>query len=95
MKRNKRCEQQELTNIKFSIESHLHLKNHFLKNPVFFRTFAIFEAVIEIGISFISQNTNNFHKINPVYIGSYIASEIIDILGNCYSDFPPGYNNEF
>ena len=70
------------------------MKIDFLKNRIIFRTFAVFEAVFENGISFISHNTNNFFKQSPVYIGSYISSEKIDFLGNCYYDFPPGYNNE-
>ena len=39
-----KCEHQAITAIRFSNESHLQLRKHFLKNPIYFRKYADFEA---------------------------------------------------
>ena len=44
IKQKQRCEQQEITAIKTSNESHLFWKKHFHKNPFYFRIYAEFEA---------------------------------------------------
>ena len=45
IKHKLKCENdQDLTTIKTSNESHLHWKNHFHKNPLYFRIYADFEA---------------------------------------------------
>ena len=38
-----KCENNGITTIRISSESHLHWKNHFPKNPLYFRIYAYFE----------------------------------------------------
>ena len=47
-----KCENNDITTIRTSRESHLHWKKHFHKNPLYFRLYADFEAVNE------KNNTN-------------------------------------
>ena len=47
-KHKQRSEQQEITSIRTSNESHLYWEKHFQKNPSFFRIIADFEADSEI-----------------------------------------------
>ena len=49
-----------MTTIRTSPESHLHWKNHFLKNPLYFRIHADFEADNEKDNSSIGNKTNKF-----------------------------------
>ena len=95
MKRNKRCEQQKITNIRTSNESHFYWKIHFHRNLLYFWIFAVFTADIVIDFSIIGHKTTKIYKQNPVYIGDYIASETIDILESCYYDISPGHKNVF
>ena len=39
-----KCKNYDITTMRTSPESHLHWKNHFHKNPLYFRTHADFEA---------------------------------------------------
>ena len=55
------CENMDITNIGISPESHLHLREHFHKNP-FFRLYADFEADNEIDNSSIGYKTTNIFK---------------------------------
>ena len=60
------CEQQEITNIGTSIESHRHRKKQVHKNSLYFRKIADFEADNEIDISSKRNETNNIYKQNSV-----------------------------
>ena len=46
-KHNQKCGKDNITTIKTSNASHLHWKKHFHKNPLYFTTYADFEANIE------------------------------------------------
>ena len=47
--------QQEITAIKTSTESHLHWKDYFHKKPLFLRIYANFDLAVEIGIFWIGE----------------------------------------
>ena len=49
-----------------------HWKNHFHKNPIYFRTYADFEADNENNISNKGNKTINLLKQNPVLNGDHI-----------------------
>ena len=65
-----------ITTIRTSPESHLHWKGHFHKNPIYFRTYADFEADNEKDISSVGNKTTNFYKQNPVLNGYEIVSQL-------------------
>ena len=44
IKHKRKCENNNTTTIRTSNESHLHWKNHFHKNPLYFRIYADFES---------------------------------------------------
>ena len=44
LKHKQKCGEDKITTIGTSNESHLHWKNHFLNNPLYFRIYADFEA---------------------------------------------------
>ena len=50
-----KCENYDITTIRTSNGSHLHWKNQFHKNPLYFRIYADFEAV---------NGIDNFTKVN-------------------------------
>ena len=74
------CENFDKTTIRTSSESHLYWKNHFHKNPIFFRIYADFEADNEFDYSNIDNKTTNIYKQNPVLNGHHKEHELIDIL---------------
>ena len=53
------CENNDITTIRTSSESHLHLKKHFQKNPLYYRIYADFEADNEKDNSIIGNKTTN------------------------------------
>ena len=57
MKHKQKCGEDQITTIRTSLESHLHWKNHFHKNPLHFRLFADFEADNETDNSIIGNKT--------------------------------------
>ena len=60
-------EQQEVTVIRTSNDSHLFWKKeHFPGNQLFYRIHAVIEADIEIDVSDISNKKSNIFKQNPV-----------------------------
>ena len=61
-----RCENYDITTIRTSSDSHLLWKNHFHKNPSYFRIYATSEADNEINTSSIGKKTTIFYKQNPV-----------------------------
>ena len=94
IKHKEKCENiQELTTIRTSSESHLHWKNHFHKNPLYFRIYADFEADNEKDNSCIGNKTTDIYKQNPVLKGYYIISELDDVLKSGYHKSPLGYDN--
>ena len=93
MKHKEKCGDDNITVIRTSNESHLHLKNDFHKNPLYFRIYADFEADNEKDNSIIGNKTKNIYKQNPVLNGYHIESELEDILKSDYYKSPQGYNN--
>ena len=79
-----KCENHKITTIKISSDSHLHWKNHFRKNPLFFRNYAAFEADNKIDIYSIGNKTTNMYNQNLVLNGCHIESELEDILQSSY-----------
>ena len=93
IKHKHRCEQQEITSVKTSNESHLYWKQYFHKNLLSFRSYADFEADNEIDNSCIGNKTTNFLKQKPVCNGYYLVSDLNDVLPSGYYDSPSGYEN--
>ena len=87
-----KCIQQEKTGIRTSIESHLYWKNHFHKNPLYFRLHADFEADNEIDNSSIGNKTTNIYQQNPVCNSYYIVSESDIVLKSGFYELPVGYD---
>ena len=88
-----KCENNDITTVRTSNDSHLNWKKHFHKNPLYFRIFADFEADNEKNNSNIGNKTSNIYKQNPVLNGYHIESELEDILKSEYHKSPLGYNN--
>ena len=86
-------ENNEIITISASSESQLHWKNHFHKNPLYFRIIADFEDDNQIDNSSIRNKTTNIYKQNPVCNGYYIISELKEVLQSGYFESPLGYNN--
>ena len=79
-----KCQNNEITTTRTSVESHLHWRKHFHKNPLFFRVYADFEADNEKYNSRVGNKITNVYKRNPVLNGYHIVSELEDVLN---SDF--------
>ena len=88
-----KCENNDITTIRTSSESHLHWKKHFHKNPLYFRIYADFEADNEKDNSIVGNKTTNIYKQNPVLNGYEIVSELEDVLQSGYYKSPLGYDN--
>ena len=88
-----KCENNDITTIRNSSESHLHWRDHCHKNPLNFSINADFEADNEKDISCIGNKTTINYKQNPVLNGYHIESELEDVLQNSYYKSPLGYNN--
>ena len=93
MKHKENCGNDNITTIKTSNETHLHWKNHFHKNPLYFRIYADFEADNEKDNCITGNKTTNIYKQNPVLNGYHIVSELEDVLKSGYHKSPLGYNN--
>ena len=87
------CGVDNITTFKTSNESHLHWKKHFHKNPLYFRSYAGFEAYNEIDNSSIGNKTTDIYKQNPVLNGYHITSELEDVLRKGYYKSPLGHDN--
>ena len=83
----------DITTIRISTESHLHWKDHFHKNPLYFRIYADFEADKEKDNSSVGNKTSNFYKENPAFNVYHIISELEDFLKSGYYESPLGYIN--
>ena len=88
-----KCENNDITTIRTSPESHLHWKNHLNKNPLYFRIYANFGADNEIDNSSIGDKITNIYKQNQVINGYHIESELNNILKSGFSRSSLGYNN--
>ena len=93
IKHKPKCENNDITSIKTSNESHLHWKKHFHENQLYFRIYADFEADNEKDDSIIGNTTTNIYKQNPVLNGYHIVSELEDILKSDFYQSPLGYDN--
>ena len=85
-----KCENNVVTTIRTSPESHLLWKNHFHRNPLSFRIYADFETDNEIDIFSIGNKKTNIY---PVLDGYLIESELEDVLKSGYYKSPLGYND--
>ena len=88
-----KCENNDITTIRTSSDSHLHWKKHFHKNPLYFKIYADFEADNEKDNSSMGNKTTNIYKQNPVLNGYEIVSELEDVLQSGYHKSPLGYDN--
>ena len=86
-----KCENNDITTITTSGESHVQCKKH--KNPFYSRICAHFEADNEIDNSSIGNKTTKIYKQKPGLKGYRIVSEFEDVLKNGYYEFPLGYDN--
>ena len=87
-----KCENNDITTIRTSPDSHLHWKNHFHKKSLYFRIYADFEADNEKDNSIAGNKTTNIYKQNPVHNGYRIVSELEDVLQSGYDKSPLGYD---
>ena len=92
-KHKPKCENNDITTIKTSSESHLNWKKQFHKNPLYFRIYADFEADNEKDNSSIGNKTTNIYKQKPVLNGYNIISELEDVLNSDYYKSLLSYNN--
>ena len=88
-----KCENNDITTIKTSPDSHLRWKNHSHKNSLLFRIYADFEADNEKDNSSMGNKTSNIYKQNPVINGYRIESELENVLQSGYHKSPLGYDN--
>ena len=87
------CEKNDITTIRTSVESHLHWKKHFPKNPLYFGIYADFEADNEKDNSCVGNKTTNIYNQNPVLNGYHLVSELEDVLKSGHYKSHLGYNN--
>ena len=81
----KKKENYDITTIRTSSDSHLHWKDHFPKNRLYFGVYAGFEADSEFNNSSLGIETTNIQKQHPVVNGFNIVSETYDALkSDCY-----------
>ena len=89
-----KCENNDITTIITSNESHLHWKKKlFHMTPLSFRIYADFKADNEKDNSGIGNKTTNIYKQNPVINGYHIISELEDVLWSGYFKSALGYDN--
>ena len=68
-------------------------RNHFHKNPLYFRIYADFAADNEKHNSIIDNKTKNIYKQNPLHNGYRVVSELEDDLQSGYHKSLLGYKN--
>ena len=88
-----KCENNDITTIRTSPDSHLHWKKHSHKNSLYFRVYANFEADNEKDNSIVGNKTTKIYKQNPVLNGYRIESELENVLQSGYHKSPLGYDN--
>ena len=90
----RKCENNDITTIRTSSESHIQWKKkHFHKNRLFFRIYADFEADNEKDNSSIGNKTTNIYKQNQILNVYHIVYELEDVLKSGYHKSPLGYDN--
>ena len=72
-------ENNDITTIRTSPESHLPWNKHFHMDPLHFRIYADFEADNEKDNSNVGKKTTNIFKQNPILNGYEIVSELEDV----------------
>ena len=93
LKNKQKCGEDNIATIKISSESHLHWKEYFHKNPLYFMIYADFEADNEKDNSVMGNKTTDIYKQNPILNGYRVVSELEDVLQSGYHKYPLGYNN--
>ena len=93
IRHKEKCGEDNICAIRTSSESHIQLKKHFHKNPLYFRVYTDFEANNETVNSSIGNKTTNIYKQNPVPNGYRIVSDLEDVLKSSYYKSLLGYNN--
>ena len=88
-----KCENNDITTIRTSNESHLQWKKHFHENPLSFRIYANLEADNEKHNFVIGNKTTNIYKQNRVLNGYQIISELENVLKSGFYKSPLGYEN--
>ena len=88
-----KCENNNLTTIRTSLESHLHWRKHFQKFPSYFRIETDFEADNEKDHSILGNKTTNIYLKNPVLKGYHVVSGVEDVLRSDYCTSPLRYDN--
>ena len=88
-----KCDNNDITTIRTSSDSHLHWKKDFHKNLLHYRIYADFEADNEKDNSSMVDKTTNIYLKNPILNGYEIVSELEDVLQSGYHKYPLGYNN--
>ena len=89
-----KCENNDISTIRTSPDSHLHWKKHFHKNPLYFRIYADFEADNEKDNSSRGNKTTNIYNQNPILNGYRIESELEEVLQSGYHKSPLCYDDE-
>ena len=82
------CDKYKKITIRTSSESHIHWKNHFHKNPLYFRIKADFEADNEIDDFNVGNKTTVIYRQNPVPNCCHTEFELCDILQSSYYKSP-------
>ena len=93
MKLKQKLGEDKINTLRTLSECHLHWKNHFHKNTLYFRICADFEADKEIDNSSIGNKTTIIYKQNSVLNAYHIEAELEDVSQSCYYKSPLGYDN--
>ena len=93
MLHKQKCGDDNKYTTKTSSESIFIGKEHFLKNLLYFRIYADFQADKEKDNSSTENKTTNNCKQNPIINGYHIISELEDVLKSGYHKSRLGYNN--
>ena len=88
-----KCGEDNKCATKTSSESHLYWKEHLDENTFYFRIIADFEADNEIDGCSSGYKTTTVYKQNLVLNGSYIISELEDVLKSGFDESPLGHDN--
>ena len=91
-KHKQQCGERDISSLSLSSESHIYSKNHFRKNPLYFRIYADFEADFEIDISSVGNKTTKIYKQNPILNEYLVESEFDDVLKSGFYISHLGYN---
>ena len=88
-----KCENYDTTTIRISSKSHLRWKKHSLKNPLYFKIFAlILKLIMKLNTAKLSKKTVNFCKQNLLCKGYYKVSKLDVFLQIGYFESPVDYN---